>query len=379
MKWNKLPLPYWLWDLIRIKSLKDNSFVLFVLIAGSWMIYFAAHSYVWWKGTGGSLGLIRVMGGILPLAVLTAMKSFDYTLKKKAAKKPITAIYFLFAVAQIVLFFTQNKILPQADPTEQLLKKTAQYIRSNEDVKRIFYYNPMIIHFLELDPYDSEQCNWWTDKMQPSNSMNWGDLLVWDAHFGPNEGGVKAETLEHDPYLQKIKSFYPVEKITVLGGYDYAIHIYEKVKLKDRRDVETSDNFLREIDFSNLNSESITTDENTRFWLMDNRQEYSQNIIVYPSEIKKKDIFEIEVTVNYKEFEELEHDEVLLVLSVEAPDQKLRYEAVSLPSSKNWGEQKINTRIPCSLPDNSKIMAYVWNKDKKKFGIKKLSVQIKSL
>src|SRR5690606_7021653 len=124
--------------------------------------------------------------------------------------------------------FTQNKLSLKADQTEQLVKKSADFIRVNEEGKKIFYFNPLLIHYLTINPYDITKCNWWVaDTQQPSNTLEWGDLLVWDAHFGPNEGGVLLEALENDPYLKKIKSFYPVEKIVVLGGYDYSIQVFE--------------------------------------------------------------------------------------------------------------------------------------------------------
>jgi multisubunit Na+/H+ antiporter MnhE subunit len=48
------------------------------LIAGSFLAYFVAHSYVWWKGTGSSLGLERVIAGVCPLAALIAMEAYCY-------------------------------------------------------------------------------------------------------------------------------------------------------------------------------------------------------------------------------------------------------------------------------------------------------------
>src|SRR5690606_18736260 len=125
--------------------------------------------------------------------------------------------FAFLALLQIILLFTRHNLLLKADPTEQLIQKSTDFIRFKGEGKKVFYFNPLVVHYLELDPYDTQQCNWWVaDKQQPSNSMDWGDLLIWDAHFGPNEGGVQLGKLENDPYLKKVKAFYPLEKITVL-------------------------------------------------------------------------------------------------------------------------------------------------------------------
>ncbi|MCD6200583.1 MAG: hypothetical protein J7K46_02110, partial [Bacteroidales bacterium] len=57
----------------RERALKETWFVVIPFLA-----YFAAHSYVWWKGLGGSLGLTRVMAGVVPLVAVTAMRGYRF-------------------------------------------------------------------------------------------------------------------------------------------------------------------------------------------------------------------------------------------------------------------------------------------------------------
>jgi hypothetical protein len=61
----------WAFKVFRKIDFTDDNFWLFVIVTGSWTVYFLAHSYVWWKGIS-SLGLIRVMAGIVPLVAITA-------------------------------------------------------------------------------------------------------------------------------------------------------------------------------------------------------------------------------------------------------------------------------------------------------------------
>lgn len=224
----------WVGDIGRQKTRRSKETSRFVIITGSWFLYLSAHSYVWWKGMGGSLGLIRVIGGVIPLAALTAMKTFEFAQRKLKKETTAYTIFSVFAILQMTFLFTQNPIRLKAGPTEKLIQKSAEYIRCHEEGEKVFYFNPLLIHFLKIDPYDVTQCNSGVaNKKQPSRNMASDDLLVWDAHFGPNEGGVQLSDLENDPDLKKIKSFYPIEKMTVLGGHDYCVQIFQKISVKE--------------------------------------------------------------------------------------------------------------------------------------------------
>lgn len=372
-------LIYWGFDVIKNFSLRSQNTLLFIIIAGSWLTFFAAHSYVWWKGTGGSLGLTRVIGGIIPLAALTGMKIFDLVSEKLKNKNITYGIFSVFAVMQIILMFTQNNLLLKADPTEQLIEKSANYLRFNEEGKKVFYFNPLLIHYLDIDPHDVTKCNWWVaDKQQPSNTLEWGDLLVWDAHFGPNEGGVQLENLEKDPYLKKIKSFYPLEKVTVLGGYDYSVQIFKKSPNKNDSLVIT-DNYEQVLSFESYLDERVKEVDGLKVWELDSTQEYSPNIVLSTDVVKRYEILEVTVKLNYKALQTLGANETMLVFSAENEGKSIRYEKADLVSSvSGFQELKLNVRMAANIPDKSRILIYVWNNAKKKVLIEKMKVEVKS-
>jgi hypothetical protein len=370
---------YWVFDVLKKFSIRKWDTILFILIAGSWVTFFAAHSYVWWKGTGGSLGLLRVIGGVLPLAVLSGMKIFGLISEKVKNKNITYGIFSVFAVAQIVLLFTQNNLLLKADPTEQLIKKSADYIRFNEEGKKVFYFNPLLIHYLDINPYDITKCNWWVaDKQQPSNTLEWGDLLVWDAHFGPNEGGVQLEVLENDPNLKKIKSFYPLEKITVLGGYDYSVHIYKKSHNKNDT-VIISDRYEQVLSFEDYIESRVKESDGVKVWELDSTQEFSPNIVLNADVVKRYEILEVNVTLDYKALQDLNKNEMMLVFSAENDGKSLHYNTADLVSSDAGFQQlNLNVRMSANVPDGSRMLIYVWNSAKKKVQIEKIKVEVKS-
>ncbi len=369
----------WISGVAKKFSLHSRDTVLFVLIAGSWITFFAAHTYVWWQGTGGSLGLTRVMGGIIPLAAITGMKVYGVLIKNFKRKTVIYSLFSVLAVLQVVLLFTRHNLHLKADTTEQLIKKSAEYISSNEAGEKVYYFNPLLIHYLELDPYDTSQCNWWVaDKQQPSNTLDWGDLLVWDAHLGPNEGRVQLENLEKDPYLKKLKAYYPIEKIIVLGGYDYSVQIFKKVKTKADSAV-VSDSYSSTLSFGDYQEEEVKEVNGISVWKYDHTQEFGPALTIYPDVIRLHDVLDVTVTLRYKALDQLNPDETLLVFSIENEGKSLRYEKADLIADENeWKQQQLIARIPANIPDSAKMVFYVWNKDKKHLLLEKILVEMKS-
>ncbi|MBW6534633.1 MAG: hypothetical protein K0B11_06465 [Mariniphaga sp.] len=369
----------WGTGILKNFSLQKPNTILFILIAGSWITYFAAHSYVWWKGTGGSLGLTRVMAGIVPLAALTGMKFFEFVSQKIKSKTIVYGVFTVLAVLQVIMLFSRHNLMLKADPTEQLIKKSTDYIRLNDEGEKVFYFNPLVIHYLELDPYDTEQCNWWVaDKQQPSNTLDWGDLLVWDAHFGPNEGGVQLENLENDPYLGKIKSFYPVEKIVVLGGYDYSVQIFKKSREKNPTDSATL-KLERLLTFENFNDDKIIDVDGEKVFRMDETIEFSPGITVMEYEIEQIDFLDFDVSLDYRSNENIGKDEVLLIFSVGHDGNNLRYEKKELlTTGTDWKTVQITSKIPADLPESTSFNVYVWNKDRKNIELKTLELRIQS-
>ncbi len=369
----------WCVSVLKNFSLKSEKTILFIIIVGSWLTYFAAHSYVWWKGTGGSLGLTRVMAGIVPFVALTGVQTIEKVIGSCRKKMLAQAGFGVLALLQIVLLFTQNKLIQKPDPTERLIKECADYLRFNEEGKKVFYFNPLLIHYLNLDPYDTKQCNWWVaDKMQPSNSMEWGDVIVWDAHFGPNEGGVQLQALDEDPYLLKLKSFYPMEKVTVLGGYDYSVQVYKKSMQKNDTTL-VADDYRQVLNFDNDISAQTKEIEGVRAWEINDMQEYSPSIIITPDRLTRYETFDISVTLSYRSLDSIQGDQVMLVFSLENGTQNLRYEKVDLVTTGNeWKEMELTLKMPANIPETSRMLVYVWNKDRKKLMIQQIEVKIKS-
>ncbi len=370
----------WGLEIFKKFDLKNTSLILFVVIAGSWLTYFAAHSFVWWRGMGGSLGLIRVIGAVIPLAALTALKGVQFIFEKIQNRKIAIGVIVFLSVAQVFLFFNKNHYPTKTDAVDKLIQKSSAYLMEHPQPGRVFYFNPEFVFYLGLDPYDNTKLSWGVgDKLQPSNSMEFGDVLIWDAHFGPNEGKVSPEAVANDSNLQLLKTFLPVENITVLGGYDYEIRVYKKVKKKVVASTEKV--FKRGLEITPGKSDKIITLENENVLEIPKSDEYSPTIVVYTNELKKENLFEATLTLQFKSDEVIATDDVFLVISVENGKDKLRY--ASLPvewgeADKTWKTVSLKTRFNADIPETAIIKMYIWNRGHKHIFVKEFGSEIVS-
>ena len=371
----------WSWQILKKPDLSSNGFWLFVLATGSWMTYFAAHSYVWWKGTGGSLGLIRVMAGIIPLAAFAALAGLNWLTAK--IKIPVIA-YLIVAGAviwQITVPFRQHPVPFKWEQPQQLMIKAADHIKKL-DKNRIYYFDPFLIHFLGIDPYDQKISNWGiADKVRPSSSMEINDLLVWDAHFGPNEAGVSLDRLMEDPFLQLENSILPSESFKVLGGYDYGIFIFRKT---ERKTIAAPKEFFhREIEFSSPAADTPLSERLGKLCLvMDEKLEFSQPISVSGDELKADATVDIMAFVRFYPEVALSADAALLVLSVENEGKTLSYNKADLLQATDvngWKELSMPLKLSNDFPRGYMINLYIWNKEKQKILIAGYGLTIKSL
>ena len=371
----------WVLNILRKPDLNSNNFWLFVLAMGSWMTYFAAHSWVWWKGTGGSLGLIRVMAGIIPLAAMATLPGINWLTEK--IKNPLAGYLLMAAVIiwQLTVPFRLHPVPFNWEQPQQLMMKAADQVKVM-DKKKIYYFDPFLIHFLGMDPYDQKLSNWGIgDKKTPSTSMELNDILVWDAHFGPNEAGIPLDRLMADPYLQLEKSVLPVESFKVLGGYDYGIYIFRKTDHKT--DMVPRDLVQREMKFSNADPALPTSEfQDNHCLVMDEKKEFSPPITISGKELTAATSVEVTASVRFHAEDALAQDAALLIFSVEQGNKTLSYNKADLVDARvvdGWQEISLSVRISTGFPEGYQMNLYVWNKEKKKLLVEGYRLTIKSL
>jgi hypothetical protein len=193
--------------------------------------YFAAHSYVWWAQAGNSLGLVRVLGAVSPLLSLPAAWLISALLTR------LPRLWMQYSVAAVLVYFIlivpfrQQRPPSKANDINKLSLEAAQWLNNSEYSQRMLYfYDPTFLFYAGRDPYDKTK-SWerLPNKQELSDGIPDGSIVVWDAHFGNNEGQTPRDKLLNDNGFKLIRSFTPPDTIYVLNGFPYEILILERI------------------------------------------------------------------------------------------------------------------------------------------------------
>ncbi|HDR90422.1 MAG TPA: hypothetical protein ENN63_12455 [Bacteroidetes bacterium] len=202
-----------------------------ILVYLSPVVYFTAHSTVWWQGWGGSLGLPRVMTVIIPVMSIGAAEGI-FSLIRITNRYTWPGIALQLATAGVLVWqLTAWYDHPTArDEETELVYRACQWMQKEEySSRKIYYYNPFVYYYLGINPWDPDRSREKVpDPENPGRGIEEGEIVVWDSHFGPNEGGLPAGNLDRDSSLILIRVFEPDPPFTVLGNEPYQIRIYVK-------------------------------------------------------------------------------------------------------------------------------------------------------
>ncbi len=243
---------FWILDPLLRPGKEKKEWLLEMLVAYlPFIIYLAAHSYVWWKGAGNSVGLIRVIVAVVPSAVLLGMFAYSRIIElipvQKWIKQVGTTIFCIF----LLTLPHQIYQIPVPLLREQRIVKDAcdWWMESDYSENRFFYYNPFFTHFMRINPYDDALSHQFVHKTaNPETRIKEGEVVIWDAHFSPNEGRLPLGNLMNNEGYKLIHLTRDKEPFTVLGGYTYEIYFFQRILEDDGiENSEIYDKLLAEI------------------------------------------------------------------------------------------------------------------------------------
>ena len=216
------------------------SVLLFLIIP---LAVLLVHSYLWFAGIKGSLGLLRVIATVSPCVALLAL----YCIKWITKEIDYVKVEYLKYVAVIGLgliivnkpFSQRPYPIPQDRISFLIDEAIGWYHDQNFKPGKISYLHPYIEFKLGVDPYGKNVVRIWSlDREDLTNGLSEGDMIVWDGHFGPNEGGQPFDKIYNNPSIEFINAFYPEKRINVLGDNDFEIYFLKILKSKQDRIVE---------------------------------------------------------------------------------------------------------------------------------------------
>ncbi len=207
------------------------------LVVASFLLYFLAHAFIWWKGMMGSCGYVRVMTVIAPLAsiIIVYFLSSFYALLAKHFGRSGEYASFIFSFILIFnaiyvpyRYYAYKYPLTISAEQEQYVILNDWYQQQNfEDRTKVFLY-PYFSIIADISPYDQTQhLDFWKSSLQWTKK---GDILIWDKHFGPNECGTPLDTMLARKDWELIKSIIPEKPIPTLNSDSFEIHVFEKIQ-----------------------------------------------------------------------------------------------------------------------------------------------------
>ena len=114
---------------------------------------------------------------------------------------------------------------------EEVLQKIADQIRSDNLTDRyIVYYNPIVAFLLDLNPFTTENSKENVYNVQsPEEKLEVGTLIIYDNHFGPNEGGLPEQVLVENSHFKLYTKIVTESDHFGSDGERYHVSVYEKI------------------------------------------------------------------------------------------------------------------------------------------------------
>ncbi|MBA2612566.1 MAG: hypothetical protein H0U95_11380 [Bacteroidetes bacterium] len=213
-----VPLYALLWIgfiLIWVKILKRKAQIeeVFLLLFG-FGAFVVAHSLFWYLGIFNSLGLKRVLIGIMPIMAIIALLGFnflsDYFFR---AKKIPNLILQVLLITYIIIFpFTINPAAihwqkeMRLGKDQVLANQMSKYFLEKNDTHHLFIYDHQQLSIgMGIDPFDDTKCK----NISKGNilAMKPGDVIIWENIFAEDEADIKKDEIEKIPGLVKLCSY----------------------------------------------------------------------------------------------------------------------------------------------------------------------------
>ena len=125
-----------------------------------------------------------------------------------------------------------NPLIPfQNYEPHVVIEKAGAWIKENKPTEaRLYYSNPQIAFFTELNPYSNEYLfEWYDDDKDIFEELPLGAWFVWDGHISAQRRLPKA-LFEDSDHFRLVEEFYPYGDLEMHPGIPYSIAVFERVK-----------------------------------------------------------------------------------------------------------------------------------------------------
>jgi hypothetical protein len=202
-----------------------------VLVLGSFLCFFIAHTLFWYLGIFNSMGLNRVLIGVAPLMALLANRGFEtitglafFQNKLTAAKTTTIALLLAIVIFPLVsqtagINWKKDMQLSEEQREAQVVVDVVRQLKP-EQKQRYCFAHPYLSELLDINYFDP---NIRLD-LTHSNlaELKSGDLVIWENWFAVVENNVTEDDLTK---IKGLKAVWFGQKRA--GGRDIRYVVYE--------------------------------------------------------------------------------------------------------------------------------------------------------
>jgi len=388
----------------REKHVRKQVLLFSVLVFLPVLVYLVLHSVLYWRALGGSMGFVRVLAGVLPLAAIVSLKGFGGIMQFFKGSR---LIYGLLTVLITFLVVRTNFVTYQfpvpLDPEEKTIKEASLWFKSSPYRNHyIFFTDLNVPFFMDVNPYNWDECNCgWFFFVSGIYTLPDSAILIWDGHFGPNECQVPLDTIMKNPRLRLIRHFQPVQPWITYGGANYEVYLMMNLPGRKNPDNYAILDSLRNTETTGLTrtpiyrcafeggspgSAGLKLSHDQAFsgktsFLVNAKKEFSPGLFRQISEVTSRtDGMRISASVYIYPADSASGSKTPLVVSLEHDGKTYSYASFSLETCRmkpgQWNLVRMTTQLPAIQSGKDILKVYIWNPGKRRFYMDDLSVDL---
>lgn len=386
-------------------SFKSETFYIILLILVPSAGYFVFHSFLYWQAMGGSIGLVRVIAGVLPLGAIIALMGYQW-ISEKLYHEPWQKIGIMIVttIAVIIFCFRTYPFPVKLNPEERLIKNTTEWVKEKRLANhKIIFTDLNVPFFLDLDPYDGKRCaqKWFVDHKDPFPYVHDSAVFIWDSHFGPNECSVPLDSLMQNPYYKLLNVFLPDGELKTYGGYDYMVCVFLRAPVPSGFDNKSffdgmilaqRENgtllFTKKLDFEFRKTVTDTThfsrttvfSGNSAFCVAPDR-EFTPGMTIHCKDLSSyRNGLMVKASVAVFPVVPFSENRTSLIISLEDDNKSYKYKSVLLsdraPVVNQWTIVDATVTLPEIKSEKDKLKIYLWHEGKQLFYMDDFKVDI---
>ncbi len=211
---------------IKKKIIREEQILIFI----GFLCFFIAHSLFWHFGIFNSMGLKRVLIGVMPMIAVISLQGFNFITEDiLSGKRILKMIIQGLLVGYIVIFpFTSNPAAinwrrdMMLNKDQQSANASVHFILNKKGTNsRVLCAHPYLCMVLNIDCFDKNKRLELTQN--DIEQMKAGDIIIWENWFAVIESNIKKEDLDYNAGLINLYNLKTID-----DGRDIIYSVYMK-------------------------------------------------------------------------------------------------------------------------------------------------------